>query len=1410
MTDRGRLTHGGDFQSDRASVASSEQTEDAELGTDFDDPAELERIIFTAINDGDRETLQDLFKSHPSPTSILQLLLTTTYPNTDDFYKHDPDVISDAQELLGASLEHLNAIQIACILGDEEIALDILDFVTTITEEIQARKVLYEFMGRVWGNGNTVLHLASFLGMSDLVRKLLEMGANPNKKNERMYKPVDCADDDETRIIFGTVTEVPRSPLHPQTDEKELLSAATTITRSGSIRESRSIENFLGAPSRTLTHNMEQLKSGLGSGKSLSASLPTLNDLGNSQSSTSQLSKHGKSSSLDEGNRVGIGLGMPSSSSVTNERGMKRSTSMRCSPTKTSIGDVDTTTKRLSDSHSHAQQSRQDDGCTSISKPVIPKFLKRVTFDPATCLLYMCQHGDPNDQVSYTTIRGILGLSTTTSQEPILPNPQQQPASPNVKLNINQVYSPHQWLTPLHLASTYGHTTLVEILLRETGAAVNVRDREGWSPLHCACAEGHVDIIKLLGRAQGWVNENGERDGPISDEEGGEWFYPPDGPIDLVGLNDDGDTPMDVANDGKAVEIQRIMKDLIAKFPPPQHDANEPEEIGEIEEEEDEEEEEEDEVEADDAIKPINTQHHQQQTMLKRSGTIPKSALRKGHSSGSGSELSVGNVPAVDAVLKTQESNTFSISDSISIPASVTAAVAIIPEPALALETNRIFANEKDMMKLRAGSLDALKDSGVSGGIALGNATSDDTVANSSSVVDIRAEILQSPIIVQDVRVDMETPVVQEAWTKGLVNDVIQSEGLSHGKEFSFDQEGANVEAKLEQKSTPVDSNASVAGGRLSVADQGVKVVEAPPEVTPEPGSAARLIAAFNMRAMDSKPPSLRSSVVSTTASIASVQRDVSNIPAPARIISTAERLEMMSKQQESNMSLKSQPSQPLLHAAPTPTPLPPPKQTSRANLSNSTDATSSPRFSASLSISNLSTGGTNTHSVSSPSRKEETAKKSRAHRLSETTSGHFALWMSESIPTLNETSTINSSGESNTNVSASVGSMNVTGTESSGVKSPRSSRRMSRDVGEWGQSISKAGRRTSMVTLNKGPSSSTITSTTPSSSVPSSSIMRTSTTGKSGSVAGHSFSPSFKAIAKSVDELNSKSDGETKTPLRNQQQTQSTSLLGKPLVAVPQSAHVHRQISSATSAKSPARPTISSSSSSSSSSTTCTTGNVGRINSVVKTFTKRVEAVVPVNTPSKVITSASPRTSTPIVSSSSSKVNPFISTTNTASATATTATQRFQVDQARNELANAATGGQTMQSHTSKQINNPPKYTTTTSTTRRPISPNVLQPSTSTSTSSHLQPSLPPSRDKLTANVTGSPSLSTSTSTSSISSAFGIKIGKSRSGSTEVLKNAPSGSEKGGEKEKDKEKRNSGAFSGLQSLFSGGKTSHK
>lgn len=103
------------------------------------------------------------------------------------------------------SVKNLNMLHVCCILGDEDLALELLDFIHRITDELESKKPLLEFIGRLWGDGNTVLHLASFMGLDQLVVKLIELGANTNKKNERQYRPVDCVADEVMCAAFNTL-----------------------------------------------------------------------------------------------------------------------------------------------------------------------------------------------------------------------------------------------------------------------------------------------------------------------------------------------------------------------------------------------------------------------------------------------------------------------------------------------------------------------------------------------------------------------------------------------------------------------------------------------------------------------------------------------------------------------------------------------------------------------------------------------------------------------------------------------------------------------------------------------------------------------------------------------------------------------------------------------------------------------------------------------------------------------------------------------------------------------------------------------------------------------------------------------------------------------------------------------------
>ncbi|CAO3569972.1 unnamed protein product [Mortierella alpina] len=169
----------------------------------------LWKQMLDAIEQEDRQELERILHAFDFAI-VIQTLVTWNLPNTDGQYKHDPDVMLDARELLGPSVDHLNLIQIACFLFNEDIALDLLNFVATASEELESKKILYEFMGKMWGDGNTTLHLASFLGMADLTKRLLDLGANVYKMNDRKYKPVDCADENTTMSLFLNLTEVVR------------------------------------------------------------------------------------------------------------------------------------------------------------------------------------------------------------------------------------------------------------------------------------------------------------------------------------------------------------------------------------------------------------------------------------------------------------------------------------------------------------------------------------------------------------------------------------------------------------------------------------------------------------------------------------------------------------------------------------------------------------------------------------------------------------------------------------------------------------------------------------------------------------------------------------------------------------------------------------------------------------------------------------------------------------------------------------------------------------------------------------------------------------------------------------------------------------------------------------------------
>ncbi|KAI8920018.1 hypothetical protein PhCBS80983_g01771 [Powellomyces hirtus] len=140
------------------------------------------------------ETLFSAIKS--SDTSLVRSLLAenhslTSAKHRDATIKFAPEVELDSYVYLGAYLGAITALQYAILMGNDAIAKDILE--RTVKDDLDIP----------FGGGNTALHLATFLGASEIVKLLLEQGANRQISNSKGYKPVDSTDSTEMKALFA-------------------------------------------------------------------------------------------------------------------------------------------------------------------------------------------------------------------------------------------------------------------------------------------------------------------------------------------------------------------------------------------------------------------------------------------------------------------------------------------------------------------------------------------------------------------------------------------------------------------------------------------------------------------------------------------------------------------------------------------------------------------------------------------------------------------------------------------------------------------------------------------------------------------------------------------------------------------------------------------------------------------------------------------------------------------------------------------------------------------------------------------------------------------------------------------------------------------------------------------------------
>ncbi|KAJ3059193.1 hypothetical protein HK102_010103, partial [Quaeritorhiza haematococci] len=128
------------------------------------------------------------------PNKVRSLVLADksllTAKHRDPTVKFDADVELDAYKFLGAYIGSITALQLAILTGNDAVAKDLIE--RTLKDDLDIQ----------FGGGNSALHLATFLGARDLVKLLLERGANRTIRNAKGFAPVDVVDDMEMRKLY--------------------------------------------------------------------------------------------------------------------------------------------------------------------------------------------------------------------------------------------------------------------------------------------------------------------------------------------------------------------------------------------------------------------------------------------------------------------------------------------------------------------------------------------------------------------------------------------------------------------------------------------------------------------------------------------------------------------------------------------------------------------------------------------------------------------------------------------------------------------------------------------------------------------------------------------------------------------------------------------------------------------------------------------------------------------------------------------------------------------------------------------------------------------------------------------------------------------------------------------------------
>lgn len=174
-------------------------------------PSRLWRNLQAIINGDKREEFKKLVSDQTKLPHIVRVVLTGRLSNNPLVYSK-PSTLIDRRlvDKFGKlSATDLNALEIALLQKHDHIAYSIVLLLKRNATPAESK----QFLNHQWGKEKlTALHLASFWGMSKLVRLMLDLGADPSIQNYRQLRPIDCTTNSDIITLLQPIPVTTKRP----------------------------------------------------------------------------------------------------------------------------------------------------------------------------------------------------------------------------------------------------------------------------------------------------------------------------------------------------------------------------------------------------------------------------------------------------------------------------------------------------------------------------------------------------------------------------------------------------------------------------------------------------------------------------------------------------------------------------------------------------------------------------------------------------------------------------------------------------------------------------------------------------------------------------------------------------------------------------------------------------------------------------------------------------------------------------------------------------------------------------------------------------------------------------------------------------------------------------------------------